>query len=441
MFPQKRLRKTFREFFSFSGDIEYVEMKSLDKRSQTAYVTFKDAQGAETAVLLLNGRASYSDTHPSFTKGPSFLVGLINGKGLVSCIINLVEGLICSETPSTRKHINEFEFSSDILISFEIGLRLFFMETWRCIKVCIYLLAWSSFIWSPGSCLLGDSVSSQVVDSTNCSTNNRNAEAFSPNKKFLMQSYYDKYTNLHDSDFEISMSQEVTSGLCEGLLDNHNLGLRFSDLKRNLIGEGSHRCVSTLIKLQTQQSKSMSELSSHSCEFIIIERLPSGVFADPFELQRLVERGVFSDIAVFGDTNLELPSFLSNRSAVEIHLDVDPNMFLEPTDIRIELPLHARYQPLNESGYTTVEFSAPDLLVRCSTKEKVENRRCIFKLQNDEANLDDAHVVWRIPCGRKAHGDVVSTVTFIAALLSTLAIVVASLYYSNTSRSKDLKQS
>ncbi|CAH9070175.1 unnamed protein product [Cuscuta europaea] len=42
----------FKEFFSFSGEIEYVEMKSADERSQIAYVTFKDPQGAETAVLL-----------------------------------------------------------------------------------------------------------------------------------------------------------------------------------------------------------------------------------------------------------------------------------------------------------------------------------------------------------------------------------------------------
>jgi len=53
---------------------------------------------------------------------------------------------------------------------------------------------------------------------------------------------------------------------------------------------------------------------------------------------------VFNEIAVFGDTNLELPSFLSNRSAVEIHLDVDPNTLLQPTDFSIEFPLHARYQ-------------------------------------------------------------------------------------------------
>ncbi|KAF6148524.1 hypothetical protein GIB67_042483 [Kingdonia uniflora] len=41
-----------KEFFSFSGDIEYVEMQSGNERSQIAYVTFKDSQGAETALLL-----------------------------------------------------------------------------------------------------------------------------------------------------------------------------------------------------------------------------------------------------------------------------------------------------------------------------------------------------------------------------------------------------
>ncbi|WVZ82920.1 hypothetical protein U9M48_030126 [Paspalum notatum var. saurae] len=41
-----------KEFFSFSGDIEHVEMQSGDEWSQVAYVTFKEAQGAETALLL-----------------------------------------------------------------------------------------------------------------------------------------------------------------------------------------------------------------------------------------------------------------------------------------------------------------------------------------------------------------------------------------------------
>ncbi|KAG5047903.1 hypothetical protein JHK85_009006 [Glycine max] len=221
------------------------------------------------------------------------------------------------------------------------------MATRRCIQLFIYFLATCSS--------LADSVSSPV-----------------PVNKFLMQSYYDRYTILHDSDFDNFMSQAIPSGSSCGFV------LRLSDLKRTLIGE------------------------------------------------------VFSDVAVFGDTNLELPSFLSNRSAVEIHLLVDPNILQEPTDIKMELPLHARYQPLNESGYSTVEFGAPDMLVRCGTKGKVENHYCFFKLEKDDANLYGPHTVWRIPSGIKAHADLVSAATFIAALLSTLAIVVASLYYSNS---------
>lgn len=40
------------EFFSFSGDIVYLEMRSESEKSQIAYVTFKDSKGADTAVLL-----------------------------------------------------------------------------------------------------------------------------------------------------------------------------------------------------------------------------------------------------------------------------------------------------------------------------------------------------------------------------------------------------
>ncbi|XP_066369254.1 binding partner of ACD11 1-like isoform X2 [Miscanthus floridulus] len=46
------LKREITEFFSFSGAIEYVEMQSESEWSQLAYVTFKDSQGADTAVLL-----------------------------------------------------------------------------------------------------------------------------------------------------------------------------------------------------------------------------------------------------------------------------------------------------------------------------------------------------------------------------------------------------
>ncbi|XP_057477108.1 binding partner of ACD11 1-like [Actinidia eriantha] len=59
-----------KEFFSFSGDIEYVEMRSDTERSQIAFVTFKDSQGAETAVLLSG--ATIVDLSVNITLDPDY---------------------------------------------------------------------------------------------------------------------------------------------------------------------------------------------------------------------------------------------------------------------------------------------------------------------------------------------------------------------------------
>uniref|UniRef100_A0A0E0MG66 RRM domain-containing protein n=1 Tax=Oryza punctata TaxID=4537 RepID=A0A0E0MG66_ORYPU len=54
-----------KEFFSFSGEVEYVEMRRESETSQVAYVTFKEFHGADTA-LLLSG-ASISEASVNIT--------------------------------------------------------------------------------------------------------------------------------------------------------------------------------------------------------------------------------------------------------------------------------------------------------------------------------------------------------------------------------------
>lgn len=44
--------RDIKEFFCFSGDIQYVEMRRETGNAQVAYVTFKESQGADTAMLL-----------------------------------------------------------------------------------------------------------------------------------------------------------------------------------------------------------------------------------------------------------------------------------------------------------------------------------------------------------------------------------------------------
>nr|XP_043606630.1 binding partner of ACD11 1-like [Erigeron canadensis] len=66
----KASQRDVREFFSFSGDIIYVEVQSNDESSQNAFVTFTDSQGADTAVLLSG--ATIVDTAVTVTLAPEY---------------------------------------------------------------------------------------------------------------------------------------------------------------------------------------------------------------------------------------------------------------------------------------------------------------------------------------------------------------------------------
>ena len=95
-------------------------------------------------------------------------------------------------------------------------------------------------------------------------------------RKFIVKSYFDKYENLHDSSFEDFMADEHSSNLCEVFPDNRNLDVSLSVLGLSLVGEGSHRHLSSSIRLQNE-AESIPKLSAHFCEVIIIQRLPLGV--------------------------------------------------------------------------------------------------------------------------------------------------------------------
>lgn len=92
---------------------------------------------------------------------------------------------------------------------------------------------------------------------------------------YVSKSYFNKHDNLVDSKFEDFIAHDILYGACESLQGNVEFSPKLSALHGKLIGEGSHRRLS---------SESISR-PPKSCEVIIVERLPSRVFADPFELQ------------------------------------------------------------------------------------------------------------------------------------------------------------
>ncbi|KAH9617872.1 hypothetical protein KSS87_018617, partial [Heliosperma pusillum] len=246
-------------------------------------------------------------------------------------------------------------------------------------------------------------------------------------EQYAMKPFYGQHDSIIDLNLQDYIKHKIPLG-------SHTLVSRLLGLERHLIGEGSHRRLSSSIKFSVQQDLSPHFLSQ-MCEVIIIERLPSGVFADPFELDHILQRGVFKDAYVFGDTNLELPSFLSNQSVVEIHLDAALGASAEQEivkEIKVEFPLHARYPPLEKSGYSTVKFDIPDLFLRCKSKTHVEEpvQTCLLTPIADSDGLKVHEIKWSIPAGMDAHAKTVSVVTFTVALISVILIVIASLKHA-----------
>ncbi|XP_057541021.1 uncharacterized protein LOC130818811 isoform X2 [Amaranthus tricolor] len=239
--------------------------------------------------------------------------------------------------------------------------------------------------------------------------------------RYALESFFREYDSFTNSNVFEHMSKNAVGSKTKLA--------RLLDIERHLIGEGSHRHLSSIVRFSIQANL-IADVASQICDFIIIERLPFGVFADPFELQHLLRRGVFKDAAVFGDTNLELPSFLSNQSTVEVHLDaaLDHSAGQEILlEYKIEIPLHARYPPVEESGYAKVRFGAPDLFIYCKMDGQSPGEGCLFSSISgtDAGEVDD--IVWSIPAGIKAHARMVSIITFSSALLSAALIIVASL--------------
>ncbi|RCV38494.1 hypothetical protein SETIT_8G147200v2 [Setaria italica] len=64
--PLSATAENMKEFFSFSGEIEFVEMRRDSETSQVAYVTFKEFHGADTA-LLLSGSSMCGDVAVNIT--------------------------------------------------------------------------------------------------------------------------------------------------------------------------------------------------------------------------------------------------------------------------------------------------------------------------------------------------------------------------------------
>ncbi|KAL2610796.1 hypothetical protein R1flu_022488 [Riccia fluitans] len=134
-------------------------------------------------------------------------------------------------------------------------------------------------------------------------------------------------------------------------------------ITRSLRGSGAHRELETDIALEF--GLEVTSGLAGVCDLVIYEKLSNGVFADPFQLQRLKEQGAFKKVHIYGDTDLERPARISYPSVVEVHtalvrketsmVGAHPGKF----QAKVSLPLHARYPPTGEENYFQLNITMP----------------------------------------------------------------------------------
>ncbi|VAI27684.1 unnamed protein product [Triticum turgidum subsp. durum] len=107
-------------------------------------------------------------------------------------------------------------------------------------------------------------------------------------RTYVADAYVDALTS------QLSQHRDLTevpdkSDLCKGLADELDVPT-LSEVHRQLVGEGSHRGLIYSVKFGNSKDAMVQFLDGYDANLVIIEKLPSGVFADPFELQHFVER-------------------------------------------------------------------------------------------------------------------------------------------------------
>lgn len=212
------------------------------------------------------------------------------------------------------------------------------------------------------------------------------------------------------------------------------------DLERTLVGNGAHRTLQSVVTVALHSGHTIESQQPH-CYLRILERLPTGVFADQYELQGLRRRGVVKEAFVYGDKNLERPALLSGQSIVDVHVTLLKEQSKQSSQVplllqaKVSVPLHARYPPLSVESHSVVRIPLPHIFVACkqagvqdssALDETVGDWRPVLLGAITTSTNSSKVVEWMVPAGKPAQFEVVARYTAIAALSGVLAVFVAS---------------
>jgi phosphatidylinositol glycan class X len=107
-------------------------------------------------------------------------------------------------------------------------------------------------------------------------------------RTYHADAYFDALTGQLAQHRDLTEAPDTTN-FCKGFADDLDVPA-LSEVHRQLVAEGSHRRLVYSVKFGNCEDGVVKKIDGYDANLVIIEKLPSGVFADPFELQHFVER-------------------------------------------------------------------------------------------------------------------------------------------------------
>lgn len=188
-------------------------------------------------------------------------------------------------------------------------------------------------------------------------------------------------------------------------------------------------------------------VASDTCKFTVLQLLPAGVYADPYELQNLVttntqkEGGRLLSVKVFGLVDVEkietdCGHTLLSVSAQCVAAQMQVVSHHGDMQMKLTVPLHARYpapQKCRASGLFTFLFSGLHHYNMTPSLLRVEHANKADSNPSPQCYSGQAQhsLHWTVPTGGMWHMRLVEIVTTLTAV-SSLCVLLRTIHHGNT---------
>ena len=242
-------------------------------------------------------------------------------------------------------------------------------------------------------------------------------------------------------------SRDILNDPSHGQLNDQCHNMRAASTNMELHNTGFHGEITYTVDLP-------QDMTFDTCNFTVLQLLPAGLFADPYELQNLVttimqwgKSKLLSSFKVFGVVDVEKIETDCSQTLLSVSVRYAASQTQLPScnahmQIRLTVPLHARYPAphmSDPSGLSTFLWSGlhhynittPLFIVEIAS-ESDATPQCFSTPAQQTSKDSQQFLDWAVPTGGMWHMPLVEIITVLTAVCSLCVLLKAIVHGSKT---------